>query len=78
MAYCACIDGILCMCIDGTLCIGRDSGKMWNASNKLEDCKAVIPDRSYATFYAEVVNYVKSAPPPLMLPLMMNGQKLLS
>ncbi len=29
----------------------RDSGKMWNPAGELEDCKATIPDRSYATFY---------------------------
>jgi isocitrate dehydrogenase len=26
----------------------------------LEDCKCVIPDRCYATFYQEVINYVKT------------------
>ena len=34
----------------------RDGGKMWNAEGKLQDTKAVIPDRSYATMYQEVVN----------------------
>ncbi len=29
----------------------RDGGKMWNAEGKVQDCKAVIPDRCYATFY---------------------------
>lgn len=29
----------------------RDGGKMWNAQGKLQDTKAVIPDRSYASFY---------------------------
>lgn len=29
----------------------RDGGKMWNAAGKLQDTKAMIPDRCYATFY---------------------------
>ncbi|MGK0256489.1 MAG: isocitrate dehydrogenase, partial [Arcobacteraceae bacterium] len=29
----------------------RDGGAMWNASNELEECVAVIPDRSYAIMY---------------------------
>jgi isocitrate dehydrogenase len=29
----------------------RDGGKMWNAQGKLQDTKAVIPDRCYASFY---------------------------
>ncbi len=29
----------------------RDGGAMWNASNKLEECVAVVPDRCYATMY---------------------------
>jgi len=29
----------------------RDGGKMWDAEGKVQDCKAVIPDRCYATFY---------------------------
>ncbi len=29
----------------------RDGGKMWNSEGKVQDCKAVIPDRCYATFY---------------------------
>jgi isocitrate dehydrogenase len=33
----------------------RDSGKMWNAEGKLQDTKAVIPDRCYATFYQEII-----------------------
>ncbi|CAN5255739.1 NADP-dependent isocitrate dehydrogenase [soil metagenome] len=33
----------------------RDSGKMWNADNKLQDTKAVIPDRSYASIYAATI-----------------------
>ena len=33
----------------------RDSGGMWNAEGKLQDCKAVIPDSSYAGVYDTVV-----------------------
>ncbi|MDP2958536.1 MAG: NADP-dependent isocitrate dehydrogenase [Longimicrobiales bacterium] len=33
----------------------RDSGRMWNAKGELQDCKAVIPDASYAGIYDEVV-----------------------
>jgi monomeric type NADP-dependent isocitrate dehydrogenase len=38
----------------------RDSGKMWNKLDELEDCKCVIPDRSYATIYQECISYVKT------------------
>ena len=37
----------------------RDSGKMWNAEGKLQDTKAVIPDRCYSTFYQEAISYCK-------------------
>lgn len=33
----------------------RDSGKMWNAEGKLQDTKAMIPDRCYATMYREIL-----------------------
>ena len=33
----------------------RDSGGMWNADGELQDCKAVIPDSSYAGVYQAVV-----------------------
>ena len=33
----------------------RDSGGMWNAENKLQDCKAIIPDSSYAGIYDATV-----------------------
>jgi isocitrate dehydrogenase len=33
----------------------RDAGRMWNADGKLQDCKAVIPDSSYAGVYAATV-----------------------
>lgn len=29
----------------------RDSGKMYNSAGELEDTKAIIPDRCYATMY---------------------------
>ncbi|MDX9756481.1 MAG: NADP-dependent isocitrate dehydrogenase, partial [Sulfurimonas sp.] len=34
----------------------RDGGKMWNAEGKVQECVSVIPDRTYATFYEEIVN----------------------
>jgi isocitrate dehydrogenase len=37
----------------------RDSGKMWNKDDKLEDAKAVIPDSSYAGLYQEVFAFCK-------------------
>jgi len=33
----------------------RESGKMWNAEGKLQDTKAMIPDRCYATIYKAIV-----------------------
>jgi isocitrate dehydrogenase len=38
----------------------RDSGKMWNAEGKLQDTKAVIPDRSYAGVYQAVIDDCKA------------------
>lgn len=38
----------------------RDSGQMWNKDNELEDTKALIPDRCYATMYQEVISYCKT------------------
>ncbi len=38
----------------------RDSGKMWNAEGKLQDTKAVIPDRSYAGVYQAVIEDCKN------------------
>ena len=38
----------------------RDSGQMWNKLGKLEDTKCLIPDRSYATMYQEVISFVKT------------------
>jgi len=37
----------------------RDSGQMWNKDNKLQDTKAVIPDRSYAGVYQETIDFCK-------------------
>ncbi|KQY49412.1 NADP-dependent isocitrate dehydrogenase [Lysobacter sp. Root494] len=34
----------------------RDSGRMWNAEGKLQDTKAVIPDRCYAGIYQVVID----------------------
>jgi len=33
----------------------RDGGKMWNKDNQLQDCIAMVPDRSYATMYQEII-----------------------
>ena len=33
----------------------RDGGKMWNKDDQLQDTIAMIPDRSYATIYQEVI-----------------------
>ena len=37
----------------------RSSGKMWGPDGKLYDTKAIIPDRSYAGIYQEVINFHK-------------------
>ncbi len=37
----------------------RDGGKMWGPDGKMHDTKAVIPDRTYAVIYKEVVNFHK-------------------
>jgi len=34
----------------------RDGGKMWNAEGKLQETKALIPDRCYATLYREMLD----------------------
>jgi isocitrate dehydrogenase len=41
----------------------RDSGKMWNAEGKLQDAKAVIPDRCYAGIYQVVIDDCKKNGP---------------
>ncbi len=38
----------------------RDSGQMWNAEGKLQDTKAVIPDRCYAGVYQVVIEDCKA------------------
>ncbi len=38
----------------------RDSGNMWDAEGKLQDTKAVIPDRSYAGVYQAVIEDCKA------------------
>jgi isocitrate dehydrogenase len=37
----------------------RDGGKMWNKDDQLQDCIAMVPDRSYATMYAEILEDAK-------------------
>ncbi|NHE59242.1 NADP-dependent isocitrate dehydrogenase [Cyclobacterium plantarum] len=37
----------------------RSSGQMWNKNNKLQDAKAIIPDRSYAGVYQETIDFCK-------------------
>ncbi len=37
----------------------RDSGQMWGPDNKLHEAKAVIPDHSYASLYAEAIEHCK-------------------
>jgi isocitrate dehydrogenase len=39
--------------------IVRDGGKMWNNEDKLQDCIAMIPDRSYAFIYQEIIEDAK-------------------
>ena len=40
--------------------IVRDGGKMWNKKDELQDCIAMIPDRSYATIYQTIIEDAKS------------------
>ena len=37
----------------------RSSGQMWNAQGKLEDTKAMIPDRCYAGIYQETIAFCR-------------------
>jgi isocitrate dehydrogenase len=37
----------------------RDGGKMWNSDGQLQDCIALVPDRSYATMYKEILEDAK-------------------
>jgi isocitrate dehydrogenase len=34
----------------------RDGGKMWNLQDELQDTIAMVPDRCYATMYAEIID----------------------
>ncbi len=38
----------------------RDGGRMWNANDELQDCIAMVPDRCYATMYAEILENAKA------------------
>jgi isocitrate dehydrogenase len=38
----------------------RDGGKMWNKHDQLQDCIAMVPDRSYATMYSEILEDAKA------------------
>ncbi len=37
----------------------RDGGKMWNKDDELQDTIAMVPDRSYATIYKEILEDAK-------------------
>jgi len=37
----------------------REGGKMWNKDGDLQECVCVIPDRSYATMYSEIMEDCK-------------------
>ena len=37
----------------------RDGGRMWNNDDELQDCIAMVPDRCYATMYAEILENAK-------------------
>ncbi len=37
----------------------RDGGKMWNKNDELQDVVAMVPDRCYATMYAEILEDAK-------------------
>lgn len=38
----------------------RSSGKMWNSEGKLQDTKAMIPDRCYAGIYQQTIEFCKT------------------
>lgn len=38
----------------------RTSGQMWNKNDETQDCKAVIPDSSYAGLYQETIDFCKA------------------
>jgi isocitrate dehydrogenase len=37
----------------------KSSGQMWNSDGKLQDTKAIIPDRCYAGIYQEIIDYCR-------------------
>ena len=37
----------------------RTSGRMWNTQGELQDTKAIIPDRSYASVYQSTIDFCK-------------------
>lgn len=37
----------------------KSGGKMWNKNNETQDMKAIIPDRSYAGIYQQVIDFCK-------------------
>ena len=46
--------------IDASMpCVVRDSGKMWNKDDALEDVICMIPDPCYAPFYKTVLDDCK-------------------
>ena len=56
--------------IDASMpCVMRDSGCMWNKDDKLQECKAVIPDRCYAGMYSAMVDFIKVLSPVSLPPL---------
>jgi len=38
----------------------RDGGRMWNNDDQLQDCIAMVPDRSYATIYKVILEDAKA------------------
>ena len=47
--------------IDATMPnVVRDGGRMWNEHDELQDCVAMVPDRSYATIYSEILENAKA------------------
>ena len=58
--------GITCLHVPNNVIIDasmpvviRDGGKMWNPAGKLQETVALIPDRSYATFYQSTIEDCK-------------------
>ncbi len=37
----------------------RGGGKMWGADGKPYDCKAVMPESTFARIYQEMINFCK-------------------